>query len=257
MVKVLVSLEMGIPLKESWDTVSFMEKELLNGQMGLFIKGNSKIMKSPDKAVTNGQTNLGMKALLKTDSEMELENTWTQKKKLNIKENGLMEWDMEKVLLHIKMDQFTRENGNEEWNGVMVKWHIQVRITTKDNGVTTRETGKEQCTGFQVMKSMKEIGKTIFKVDLEHIYGLMEQLKTSFLEIDMLATGNLGRDVDLVLSIIQMAVNMRENGKTIISMARVYLHLKMALNILVHLIRIVWSKERYLWKMFSKQLLKI
>jgi hypothetical protein len=52
-----------------------MEKELLNGQMGLFIKGNSKIMKSPDKAVTNGQTNLGMKAQLKTDSEMELENT--------------------------------------------------------------------------------------------------------------------------------------------------------------------------------------
>ncbi|MFM7854141.1 MAG: hypothetical protein ACKO96_20020 [Flammeovirgaceae bacterium] len=43
--------------------------------MELYIKENSKIMKSPDKAVTNGQTNLGMKAQLKTDSEMELENT--------------------------------------------------------------------------------------------------------------------------------------------------------------------------------------
>jgi len=110
----------------------------------------------------------------------------------------------------------------------------------KDRGVTTRETVKVQCTGFQVMKNMRETGKIISKADSEHISGLMEQLKISFLEIGMLATGNLARDAGLVPFITQMGVNMRENGKTIISMVRVYLHSKMDLNTLVHLIRIAW-----------------
>ncbi len=48
---------------------------------------------------------------------------------------------------------------------------------------TTRDNFKEKYTGFQVMKSLKEIGKTIFKVDLEHINGLIELLKTSFLAV--------------------------------------------------------------------------
>ena len=188
---------------------------------------------------------------------MELENMLIQKKKLNIKENGLMEWDMVKELSHIRMDQFTRVNGKGEWNGVMVKWLIQVRITMKDRGVTTRETVKVQCTGFQVMKNMRETGKIISKADLELISGLMELLKISFLEIDMLATGNLARDAGLVPFITQMGVNMRENGKTITSMVRVYLHSKMDLNTLVHLIRIAWWREKFLWRMSNKQLLKI
>jgi hypothetical protein len=66
-------------------------------------------------------------------------------------------------------------------------------------------------------------------VDSELISGLMEQLKISFLEIGMLATGNLARDAGLVPFITQMGVNMRENGKTITSMVRVYLHSKMDL----------------------------
>ena len=168
-----------------------------------------------------------------------------------------MEWDMEKELLHIRMDQFTRVNGKGEWSGVMVKWPIQVKITMKDRGVTTRETVKVQCTGFQVMKNMRETGKIISKADLELISGSMEQLKISFLEIGMLATGNLARDADLVPFITQMEVNMRENGKIIISMVRVYLHSKMGLNTLVHLIRIAWWREKSLWRMSNKQLLKI
>jgi hypothetical protein len=71
---------------------------------------------------------------------MELENMLIQKRKLSIKVNGLMEWDMGKALLHIKMDQFTKVNGKEEWSGVMERWHIQVRIIMKANGVTIRET---------------------------------------------------------------------------------------------------------------------
>ena len=85
----------------------------------------------------------------------------------------------------------------------------------KDRGVTTKETVKVQCTGFQVMKNMRETGKIISKADSEHISGLMEQLKISFLEIDMSATGNLARDAGLVPFITQMGVNMRENGKKI------------------------------------------
>jgi hypothetical protein len=92
---------------------------------------------------------------------------------------------------------------------------------------------------------------------LELISGLMEQLKISFLEIGMLATGNLARDAGLVPFITQMEVSMRENGKTIISMVRVYLHSKMDLNTLVHLIRIAWWREKSLWRMSNKQLLKI
>jgi hypothetical protein len=94
-------------------------------------------------------------------------------------------------------------------------------------------------------------------VDSELISGLMEQLKISFLEIGMLATGNLARDAGLVPFITQMGVNMRENGKTITSMVRVYLHSKMDLNTLVHLIRIAWWREKSLWRMSNKQLLKI
>ena len=71
---------------------------------------------------------------------MELENMWIQKKKLSIKVNGLMEWDMGKELLHIKMDQFTKVNGKEEWSGVMERWLTQVRIIMKANGVIIRET---------------------------------------------------------------------------------------------------------------------
>jgi len=52
-------------------TCQFRDGHTFKGEL----RQNSKIMKSPDKAVTNGQTNLGMKAQLKTDSEMELENT--------------------------------------------------------------------------------------------------------------------------------------------------------------------------------------
>ena len=56
----------------------------------------------------------------------------------------------------------------------------------------------------------------------------------------MLVTGNLGRDADLEHFIIQMAVNMKENGKIIINMAKEFLLLKMAHNILAHLIKIEW-----------------
>ena len=142
-------------------------------------------MKSRDKAVTNGLTSHGMKALLKMDLEMELENTLILKRKLNTRVNGWMEWDMEKALLHIKMDQFTRVNGNEEWNGDMEKWLIQVKITMKASGATTKETAKAQCTGFQAMKNMRETGKTISKAGSELIFGLMEPPKISFLETDM------------------------------------------------------------------------
>jgi hypothetical protein len=40
-------------------------------------------------------------------------------------------------------------------------------------------------------------------------------------------------------------------------MVRVYLHSKMDLNTLVHLIRIAWWREKSLWRMSNKQLLKI
>lgn len=110
----------------------------------------------------------------------------------------------------------------------------------KASGATTKETAKAQCTGFQAMKNMRETGKTIFKAGSELISGLMELPKISYLETDMQATGNLARDADLVHFTIQMEVNMRVNGKTITSMVRVYLHLKMDPNILVHLIRIAW-----------------
>lgn len=90
------------------------------------------------------------------------------------------------------------------------------------------------------MKNTKEIGKIISKVDSELISGLMEQLKISYLETDMLATGNLAKDVDLEHFTIQMEVSMKVNGRTTTSMVRVYLHLKMDLNTSVHLIRIVW-----------------
>ena len=69
----------------------FTEKELSNGLTELFTKENSKIMKSRDKAVTNGLTSHGMKALLKMDLEMELENTLILKRKLNTRVNGWME----------------------------------------------------------------------------------------------------------------------------------------------------------------------
>ena len=97
----------------------------------------------------------------------------------------------------------------------------------KDRGVTTRETVKVQCTGFQVMKNMRETGKIISKADLELISGSMEQLKISFLEIGMLATGNLARDADLVPFITQMEVNMRENGKIVFNMAKALIEIKM------------------------------
>ena len=54
-------------------------------------------------------------------------------------------------------------------------------------------------------------------------------------------------------SIIQMEANMKENGKIITNMVREYLHSKMALNILDHLIKIEWLKERFLLKIFSIQ----
>ena len=90
------------------------------------------------------------------------------------------------------------------------------------------------------MKNTKAIGKIISKVDSEPISGLMGPPKTNFLETDTLATGNLARDADLAHFTIQMEVSMKVNGRTIISTAREYLHLKMDLNISVHLIRIVW-----------------
>jgi hypothetical protein len=43
----------------------------------------------------------------------------------------------------------------------------------------------------------------------------------------MLVIGNLDKDVVWEHSIIQMEVNTKENGKIIINMARVSLHLKM------------------------------
>lgn len=55
----------------------------------------------------------------------------------------------------------------------------------KASGVTTKETVKAQCTGFQAMKNMREIGKTISKAGSELISGLMEPPKISFLETDM------------------------------------------------------------------------
>ena len=55
----------------------------------------------------------------------------------------------------------------------------------KASGVTTKETVKAQCTGFQAMKNMREIGKIISKAGSELISGLMEPPKISFLETDM------------------------------------------------------------------------
>jgi len=57
--------------------------------------------------------------------------------------------------------------------------------------------------------------------------------------------------------IIQMAVNMKENGKIIINTVRESSLLKMALNILAHSIKIGWLREKFHLKTFSKQHLKI
>jgi hypothetical protein len=83
----------------------------------------------------------------------------------------------------------------------------------KENGVTTKETAKEQCGGRQAVRSMKEIGRTTFKVASEYMYGLMSRLIINYLEIGMLDTGNLGKGMAKELFITLTEANMKENGR--------------------------------------------
>lgn len=105
----------------------------------------------------------------------------------------------------------------------------------KGNGQTINETAKESCIGSLAMKNMKEIGKTISKVVLALIFGLMGLLIISYSEIDMLVTGHLDRDMEKVLSIILMEVNTKETGEKTSNMVQVSLLLKMVLNMMGHL----------------------
>ena len=185
-----VSSEMDTPTRVSWSMVFSMAKVSLNGPMVPYTRGNSKAMRLLVLVDINGQMVQPTKDKWEMVSDMELENTSTHKKVLNIKVNGLMEWDMELVLSPTKMAQYTKDSGREAWNGEMERWLMLVTTIMKVNGPTINETVKEPCTGSQAMKNMKEIGKTISKVALVLIFGLMEQLTTNFSETDMSVTGN-------------------------------------------------------------------
>lgn len=110
---------------------------------------------------------------------------------------------------------------------------MPVTITMKANGPTINVTVKEQCTGLQVMKNMKETGKIISKVDLALIFGLTVQQIINSLETDMLAIGLWVRDTVKVPFTIQMVVNMKETGKKTSNTVKEFLHLKMELNMMV------------------------
>jgi hypothetical protein len=190
-----------------------MARDSLTGQMGLFTKENLKAMKSQVSAVIIG--------LMDRPTRVKLEMGWgtvsvsiqTVRKELTIQVNGLKGCDTAKALFHTIMVLFTKDNGREEWNGAKVKWLIIVETTMKENGVTTKETAKEQCGGWQAVRSMKEIGKTTFKVALEYMYGLMSKLIISYSEIGMLDTGNLGKGMVKERFITLTEANMKENGR--------------------------------------------
>jgi hypothetical protein len=78
--RALASLKMVMNTKENYDTVFFMEKELLNGLTELSTKENSVKTKSLEKVTTLGPMEALTEVKFLMVLDMELEHTLTIKK---------------------------------------------------------------------------------------------------------------------------------------------------------------------------------
>ena len=90
------------------------------------------------------------------------------------------------------------------------------------------------------MKDTRGIGKITISLDLVHIFGLRALLRINYFVIVILVTGKKVKEVEKEFFITLTEVCMKENGLKILNMDKVFLRLKMVLNILALLIKIVW-----------------
>ena len=55
---------------------------------------------------------------------------------------------------------------------VLEKWFIRLETNMKENGKMIRNVGKEQWSGYLIMKNIKESGFKMCHMDMENIFGM-------------------------------------------------------------------------------------
>ena len=76
-------------------------------------------------------------------------------------------------------------------------------------------------------------------MDMEYIYGMIQKMKINFLEIGMQGSGRMENVKDMGNFTIAMEIYMRDNGKIIKKKDLVFFIIKIELNILEVLKKII------------------